>query len=175
MRIPEAFLATAANGRVFYDEYGRFTAIRNRIKSYYPEDVRIKKITARAAVMDINLQSKLLRVLQEGTVRRVGGAYEIDVDVRVLSNINIPPNEAIENNKLRRDLFYRLGVVNISIPPLRDRKDDIPLLSKHFIIQYNKKLGKNITDIDAQTLELFYAYEWPGNVRELQHAIEHDL
>lgn len=125
--------------------------------------------------MNISLQSKLLRVVQDGVVRRVGGAKEIHVDVRVLSNINIPPYQAIEENKLRRDLFYRLGVVNINLPPLRERKEDIHLLTKHFIRNLNKKLLKNVSDIDSSTLELFHAYSWPGNVRELQHAIEHAM
>jgi len=125
--------------------------------------------------MNISLQSKLLRVLQDGVVRRVGGATEIHVDVRVLSNINMPPYQAIEENRLRRDLFYRLGVVNINLPPLRKRKEDIHLLTNHFIQHLNKKLLKNICDIDATTLELFLAYDWPGNVRELHHAIEHAM
>lgn len=125
--------------------------------------------------MNPNLQSKLLRVLQDGTFRRVGGSAEIQADVRIVSNINIPPYQAIEENKLRRDLFYRLGVVNISIPPLRERKEDIPLLAKTFIIQYNKRLVKNVKDISRETLERFQNYDWPGNVRELQHAIEHAM
>ena len=125
--------------------------------------------------MNLGLQAKLLRVLQEGTVRRVGGATEISVDVRVLSNTNIPPYQAMEENKLRRDLFYRLGVVNITIPPLRERKEDIPLLVKTFIMQCNQKLERNIRDADRNVLDAFYAYDWPGNVRELQHAVEHAM
>lgn len=125
--------------------------------------------------MNINLQSKLLRVLQDGVIRRVGGMNEIQVDVRVLSNINMPPYEAIEKGFLRRDLFYRLGVVNINVPPLRERKEDIPLLAKHFIMQCNQKLVRAVRDIDEQTLARFTAYDWPGNVRELQHAIEHAM
>lgn len=125
--------------------------------------------------MNLGLQAKLLRVLQEGTVRRVGGATEISVDVRVLSNTNIPPYQAMEENKLRRDLFYRLGVVNITIPPLRERKEDIPLLVKTFIMQCNQKLERNIRDADHNVLDVFYAYDWPGNVRELQHAVEHAM
>lgn len=125
--------------------------------------------------MDISLQAKLLRVLQDGVVRRVGGMTEIRVDVRVISNINIPPYQAIAENKLRRDLYYRLGVVNIHIPPLRERKEDIALLSKHFVINYNKKLRKNVKNVSYETLEKFYQYSWPGNVRELQHAIEHAM
>ncbi|MCD8355102.1 MAG: sigma 54-interacting transcriptional regulator [Clostridia bacterium] len=125
--------------------------------------------------MNISLQAKLLRVLQDGVVRRVGGASEIQVNVRVLSNTNIPPYQAIEENKLRRDLFYRLGVVNINIPPLRERKEDIPILAKTFVMQCNKKIVRNVRDVDQNALERFYAYEWPGNVRELQHAIEHAM
>lgn len=125
--------------------------------------------------MNINLQSKLLRVLQDGVVRRVGGLSEIRVDVRVLSNVNIPPYQAIAENKLRQDLFYRLGVVNINIPPLRKRKEDIALLAKHFIIKYNKTLAKNVKNISTAVLDAFFEYDWPGNVRELQHAIEHAM
>lgn len=125
--------------------------------------------------MNLGLQAKLLRVLQEGTVRRVGGATEISVDVRMLSNTNIPPYQAMEENKLRRDLFYRLGVVNITIPPLRERKEDIPLLVKTFIMQCNQKLERNIREADRNVLDVFYAYDWPGNVRELQHAVEHAM
>lgn len=108
-------------------------------------------------------------------MRRVGGATEISVDVRVLSNTNIPPYQAMEENKLRRDLFYRLGVVNITIPPLRERKEDIPLLVKTFVMQCNQKLARNIRDADRNVLDAFYAYDWPGNVRELQHAVEHAM
>ena len=97
--------------------------------------------------MHINLQSKLLRVLQDGVIRRVGGSSEIHVDVRVLSNTNMPPYQAMEENRLRRDLFYRLGVVNINVPPLRDRKEDILLLAKHFIMQCNKKLSRTVSTI----------------------------
>jgi arginine utilization regulatory protein len=125
--------------------------------------------------MNIGLQSKLLRVLQDGVVRRVGGSTEIRVDVRVLSNINMPPDQAINENRLRRDLFYRLGVVNINLPPLRVRKDDIPLLTSNFIRQLSKKHLKNISDVNAGTMELFLAYDWPGNVRELYHVIEHAM
>lgn len=125
--------------------------------------------------MSINVQSKLLRVLQDGMIRRVGGSSEIHVDVRVLSNINMPPHQAIAEGKLRQDLFYRLGVVNITIPPLRERQGDVPLLAKHFIMQFNKKLGKNVTDLEPQTLQMLEEYDWPGNVRELQHVIEHAM
>lgn len=125
--------------------------------------------------MNLGIQSKLLRVLQDGVVRRVGGTNETHVNVRVLSNTNIPPYQAVEEKKIRQDLFYRLGVVNISIPPLRERKEDIAILAKHFILNYNKTLLKNVNKIDPDVLEIFEAYDWPGNVRELQHVIEHAM
>ncbi len=118
------------------------------------------------------LQSKLLRVIQEGHFRRVGGSKLIHVDVRFLSNMNIPPEEAVANEQLRSDLYYRLGVINITIPPLRKRKEDILILAKNFIIGLNEKMSKSILDIDENCKKLFLAYDWPGNVRELRHAIE---
>ena len=125
--------------------------------------------------MNINVQSKLLRVLQDGMIRRVGGNTELHVDVRVLSNINIPPAQALSEGKLRQDLFYRLGVVNITVPPLRERYEDIPLLAKQFIMQFNQKLEKNVTGLSETALAMCAAYPWPGNVRELQHVIEHAM
>lgn len=125
--------------------------------------------------MNISVQSKLLRVLQDGMVRRVGGVSELHVDVRVLSSINVPPYQAIAEGNLRQDLFYRLGVVNITVPPLRERREDIPLLAKQFIMEFNKKLGKNVSNLHLDTLNLFQEYQWPGNVREFQHVIEHAM
>lgn len=125
--------------------------------------------------MPLALQSKLLRVLQDGLVRRVGGSTEIHVNVRILSNINIPPQQAVREQKLRSDLLYRLGAVNLTIPPLRERTGDVPLLTKHFILEFNKKLLKNVQGMDPDVAQIFLSYGWPGNVRELQHAIEHAM
>lgn len=125
--------------------------------------------------MNVSLQPKLLRVLQDGQIRRVGGATEINVDVRVLSTLNIPPVQAIEEKKLRQDLYFRLGVVNVNIPPLRERKEDIPLLAKSFILKLNHKMLRNVQEIDDKVFSLFNSYDWPGNVRELEHAIEHAM
>lgn len=168
--IPENLL----EGLLFGTEKGAYTGSERRAGLFEQADtgtLLLDEINS----MDISLQSKLLRVLQDGVIRRVGGLSEIHVDVRVLSNINIPPYQAIAENKLRRDLFYRLGVVNINLPPLRERKEDIPLLAKSFIMRYNKALVKNVKNIDRATLGYFSAYNWPGNVRELQHAIEHAM
>ncbi|SKC39664.1 regulatory protein, Fis family [Maledivibacter halophilus] len=122
--------------------------------------------------MSMGLQSKLLRVLQEGTVRRVGAVEEIPIDVRIITNINMEPTLAIQKQKLREDLFYRLSVVYLKIPPLRQRKDDIPLLAKMFIIKYNRELSKNVSSLSPEVMDMFMKYSWPGNIREFQHSIE---
>lgn len=122
--------------------------------------------------MDINLQSKLLRATENNCVRRIGGSDLINVDVRIISTLNEDPYVAIEQNKLRQDLFYRLGVVSIYIPPLRERKGDIPILVNSFINEYNTKMNKNIKGVDTKVEDLLMEYNWPGNVRELKHIIE---
>ncbi len=122
--------------------------------------------------MPLDLQAKLLRVIQDKTVRRVGAIKTTKVDVRIIAATNIHPEKAIENNLLRKDLYYRLNVVSISIPDLKDRTDDIPRLTDYFIQKYNTLLGKNVKKIDDEVMELFMNYTWPGNVRELEHLIE---
>ncbi|WP_263365529.1 sigma-54-dependent Fis family transcriptional regulator [Edaphobacter bradus] len=117
-------------------------------------------------------QISLLRVLQEQEFERVGGNRSIHVDVRVLAATNRDLNAAIDEGGFRKDLFYRLNVFPICVPPLRDRTDDIPLLVEYFVDRYAKKAGKRIRSINKQTLQLFKSYSWPGNVRELQNVIE---
>ncbi|MDC6158365.1 sigma-54 interaction domain-containing protein [Bacillus albus] len=118
------------------------------------------------------LQAKLLRAIQEKTIRRVGGTQEKEIDVRIIATINEDPLEAITHNRLREDLYYRLSVVTLCLPPLRERKEDIPDLVQHFIEKYNIQFGLSVTDIDVHVREFLYAYDWPGNVRELEHIIE---
>ncbi|TYP55433.1 sigma-54 interaction domain-containing protein [Thermosediminibacter litoriperuensis] len=125
--------------------------------------------------MDIELQAKLLRVLQDGVIRRVGGVRTTVVDVRVIASTNEPPRKAIERKLLREDLYYRLNVISLKIPPLRERKEDIPLLVEHFIKLYNKQLGKNVKGVSPGVMELFMNYRWPGNVRELKSIIENAM
>lgn len=122
--------------------------------------------------MPINLQAKLLRVLQEGYVRRLGGKRDIPINVKIIATTNENPQEAIKKGSLRSDLFYRLNVIYINIPPLKDRREDIPILADHFIKKYNKILGKSIVGISDNVLELFLDYNWPGNIRELENIIE---
>lgn len=122
--------------------------------------------------MDLNLQSKLLRVTENNHFRRVGGRNLINVDVRLISTLNEEANHLLETGRIRDDLFYRLGVIIIEIPPVRERKEDIPLLVDYFIHEYNKKMDKNIKGISKDVMELFMDYNWPGNVREIKHIIE---
>ncbi|MBO0960514.1 sigma 54-interacting transcriptional regulator [Neobacillus sp. MM2021_6] len=122
--------------------------------------------------LNLNLQAKLLRVLQEKTIRRIGDTKDTPVDVRVIANINEDPIDAIANNHLRKDLYYRLGVVTIFIPPLRERKEDIPLLVQHFIEKYNERFQMNVKGLHEEVSQSFLEYDWHGNVRELEHIIE---
>jgi arginine utilization regulatory protein len=122
--------------------------------------------------LNLTLQAKLLRVLQEKTIRRIGDTKDTPVDVRVIANINEDPIDAIANNHLRKDLYYRLGVVSIFIPPLRDRKEDIPLLVQDFIKKYNELFQMNVKGLRDDVMRSFQEYEWFGNVRELEHIIE---
>lgn len=122
--------------------------------------------------MSASLQAKLLRVLQEGYVRRIGDVKDITVDARIIATTNEEPNEAVKRGAIRKDLFYRLSVVNITIPPLRDRKEDIPLFVKEFVEKYNEEFSKDVWDISKEVYDSFLRYEWPGNVRELKNYVE---
>lgn len=122
--------------------------------------------------MGLPLQAKLLRVLQEGFIRRLGGLTDIPCDVRIIATTNEEPIKAIERNALRKDLYYRLNVISIRIPPLRERKKDIPLLAEHFIKKYNLVLQKDVWDVSNEVKNSFMQYNWPGNVRELENIIE---
>ena len=117
-------------------------------------------------------QSKLLRMLQEQEFERVGGEQTIKVNVRVIAATNKSLVSAIKDGKFRIDLFYRLKVVSIYLPPLRERRDDIPLLANHFLDIYNKSTGKQVEGITSEAMKLLGKYSWPGNVRELENTIQ---
>jgi two-component system, NtrC family, response regulator AtoC len=121
------------------------------------------------------LQVKLLRALQEGEIRRLGGTGTRSVDVRVVSATNRDLEEAIREGEFREDLFYRLAVVSIDLPPLRHRPEEIPLLLQHFIERGRERLGIEVDGIDADALELLTEYPWPGNIRELENVVERAL
>jgi len=121
------------------------------------------------------LQVKLLRVVQEKTFRRIGGAEDIKVDTRIISATNKDLEKSVMEGAFREDLYYRLNVIPLHIPPLRQRKEDIPLLTKYFIEKYSREFGKEIKQISAYALELLLEYEFPGNIRELENIIERSI
>jgi arginine utilization regulatory protein len=125
--------------------------------------------------MSLELQAKLLRVIQEKKIRRVGASREVPIDVKFISTCNIPPSQALEQNKIRMDLFYRLAVVVIEIPPLRQRKSDIALLCRYFLDQWADRTKQPSVDISDAVDEMFIRYPWPGNVRELEHTLKSSL
>jgi transcriptional regulator with PAS, ATPase and Fis domain len=118
------------------------------------------------------LQAKLLRVLQEREIERVGGTRGVKVDVRVIAATNVDLKKAVSNQAFREDLYYRLNVLPIHVPPLRDRREDIPLLAEHFIRKYNREFKKYVDHLSPEALVALQDYPWPGNVRELQNVIE---
>ncbi|MDO4545398.1 MAG: sigma 54-interacting transcriptional regulator [Bacillota bacterium] len=122
--------------------------------------------------MSYGMQAKLLKALEEQKIRRLGGRKDISFDVRVVCASNEDPEELVEQGVLRADLYYRIGVVKLVIPPLRKRPEDIPLLTEHFIRHYNRKMGRQIKGMNLKALELFSQWRWPGNVRELKNAVE---
>lgn len=125
--------------------------------------------------LPLDTQIALLRILQEREFERLGGKHTIPVDVRVIAATNRDLEDAITHGKFRSDLFYRLNVFPIVVPPLRERKDDIPMLLEYFVGRYAKKVSKKFSRIDNRTLELFLSYDWPGNIRELQNVVERSV
>jgi len=122
--------------------------------------------------MELGIQAKILKAIEEKKIRRVGGQSCIHIDVRIISAMNADPIKVINDGLLRSDLYYRLGVVQIKLPPLKDRQEDINLLTNYFIKKYNHEMNKNITGISKIAEKAFYNYSWPGNIRELKNAIE---
>ncbi|RJP21594.1 MAG: sigma-54-dependent Fis family transcriptional regulator [Candidatus Omnitrophota bacterium] len=123
--------------------------------------------------MSAGAQQRLLRILQDGELERVGSNTTIHVDVRVLAATNKDLQQCIAENKFREDLYYRLRVVQIHLAPLRERREDIPILAQSFLERYSEETGKELQQFDHDVIEFFLSYPWPGNVRELQHAVEH--
>ena len=122
-----------------------------------------------------SVQGKLLRVIQDGSFERLGSSQTRKIDVRIIASTNRDLEKEVRNGRFRQDLFYRLNVFPIIIPPLRDRKEDIPLLVEAFVARYGRKLGKKITAIPKEVMRLLKEYPWPGNIRELESVIEGSL
>jgi two-component system response regulator PilR (NtrC family) len=141
----KGLLEVAEKGSIFLDEIGEMSAV---------------------------MQVKLLRVLQERRFRRVGGLEELQADIRVIAATNQDLPKRIAEGLFREDLFYRINVIPIALPALRDRREDIPLLAEHFLAMYNEQMGKQITGISHEAMALLTEYDWPGNIRELENAVE---
>jgi two-component system response regulator PilR (NtrC family) len=141
----KGLLEVAERGSVFLDEIGEMSAV---------------------------MQVKLLRVLQERRFRRVGGLEEMQADIRIIAATNQDLTRLISEGRFREDLFYRINVIPISLPPLRERQEDIPLIAEHFLVQYNEQMGKAIASISHQAMVLLQRHEWPGNIRELENVME---
>jgi two-component system, NtrC family, response regulator PilR len=118
------------------------------------------------------MQVKLLRVLQERRFRRVGGLEEMQADVRIIAATNQDLTRLISEGRFREDLFYRINVIPISLPPLRERREDISLIAEHFLVKYNEQMGKEIVGISHQAMSLLQQHDWPGNIRELENVME---
>jgi DNA-binding NtrC family response regulator len=166
-----AISPTLIESELFGHERGSFTGADKRRVGYFEEAMGGTLFLDEITEMGPELQVKLLRVLENRTLRRVGGSSELKVDVRLISATNRDPQEAMAEKKLREDLYYRLNVFPIALPPLTDRRDDIPLLAEHFrkLIEEQEKAG--VTGWDPGALEMLNSYDWPGNVRELRNIV----
>jgi two-component system response regulator PilR (NtrC family) len=141
----KGLVEVAERGTVFLDEIGEMSAV---------------------------MQVKLLRVLQERKFRRVGGLEEMQADIRVIAATNQDLARLVADGRFREDLFYRINVIPIHLPPLRERREDIPLLAQHFLAKYSEQMGKDVSGVSHEALELMTRYDWPGNIRELENTIE---
>jgi len=166
--MPEGLVESA----LFGHEKGAFTGAFRRVEGAFERANRGTLLLDEVTEMRIDLQGKLLRVLQEQEFERVGGSVTIAVDVRIIATSNRDIEQAVERGEFRRDLYYRLSVLPILIPPLRDRPEDVPILAHHFARRAAPELNRTITNIAPDAIALLQRYEWPGNVRELQHAVE---
>jgi DNA-binding NtrC family response regulator len=166
--IPETLLES----EIFGHEKGAFTGASDRRQGCFELADRGTLFLDEIGEMTPATQVKLLRVLQERTFRRLGGRGEQSVDVRVIAATNVEPLEAVAKGKLREDLFYRLNVFSFRLPPLRERKEDLPLLIQSFINEFNTRNQKSIAGVDHQAMRVLEHYAWPGNVRELRNVIE---
>ena len=163
---------TLLESELFGHEKGAFTGAIARRAGAFELAHRGTLFLDEIAEMTPATQAKLLRVLQERSFRPVGGAREQTVDIRVIAATNLDPAEAVRQGRLREDLFYRLNVFLITLPPLRDRKDDVPLLAQAFIRDFNERHRRSVAGVSDDAMRVLERYHWPGNVRELRNVIE---
>lgn len=166
-----ALPANLLESMLFGSVKGSFTGAENRPGLFEMADggtLFLDEINS----MPLELQAKLLRAIQNNNIRRVGATNTIDVNVRIIAAFNEDIEDILNSGKMRRDLFYRLNVITLIVPELKDRRSDIPLLVEYFIDKYNKDMNKYIRGLSDEVMDIFMNYDWPGNVRELEHAIE---
>lgn len=161
-----------AESELFGHEKGAFTGAIKDTKGRFEWADGGTLLLDEIGEMGLGLQAKLLRVLQEKEFQRVGSSESIMVDVRIIATTNRNLKEEVEKGTFREDLFYRLNVVPILLPSLKERKEDIPLLAEHFLLKYTKENKKNIKGFSDEVIDIFMEYDWPGNVRELENMIE---
>ena len=166
--IPDELLES----ELFGHERGAFTDAKKEKKGLFELSNGGTMFLDEIGDMKMAMQAKLLRVLQEKNFKRVGGTKQINVDVRIVAATNKDLEQGITEGGFRDDLYYRLNVVQIVSPPLRERQDDVLLLSKHFINEFNRDFNKSVTKIHPDAEKLLLSYSWPGNVRELRNVLE---
>ena len=166
--LPEALLESELFGHMRGSFTGADTNKKGLLELAERGTVFLDEIGEMSAVMQV----KLLRVLQERKFRRVGGLEEMQADIRVITATNQDLTKAVAESRFREDLFYRINVIGIHLPPLRERREDIPLLAEHFLTKYSEQMGKAIGAVSHEALDALQRYDWPGNIRELENAIE---
>jgi DNA-binding NtrC family response regulator len=167
-----SLVETLIESELFGHVRGAFTGALSTKKGLFEEADGGTLFLDEVSNLSLSMQTKLLRFLQEHEIKRVGGMESIKVDVRVIAATNQPLEPLVKNGKFREDLFDRINVVSITLPPLRERKDDVLLLANHFLHKFSEENKKSISHISPEALEILLQYSWPGNVRELEHTIE---
>jgi DNA-binding NtrC family response regulator len=166
--LPEGLLESELFGHV----RGAFTDAHQNKKGLFEAAHRGTLFLDEVAETSSAMQVKLLRALQDRKIRRVGGTAEVEVDVRLIAATNRALEALVREGRFREDLYYRLNVIPIRIPPLRERREDIPLLAEHFLARFNREMKKNVAKISSEAMSRLASYDWPGNVRELENVIE---
>jgi two-component system response regulator PilR (NtrC family) len=166
--MPESLLESELFGHV----RGAFTDAHQNKKGLFEVAHRGTLFLDEVGETPMPMQVKLLRALQEKRVRRLGGTDEIETDVRIVVATNNPLEELVRLRRFREDLFYRLNVIPIRMPPLRERREDIPMLAEHFLKRYSEQMGKSLVKISSEAMQALVRYSWPGNVRELENIVE---
>jgi two-component system, NtrC family, response regulator PilR len=169
--LPEQLLESELFGHM----RGSFTGAATNKKGLLEVGDRGTVFLDEIAEMTPMVQVKLLRVLQERRFRRLGGLEEVETDIRIIAATNRDLGQLVAEQKFREDLFYRINVIPIHLPPLRDRREDIPLLAEHFLARFREQMGKKVIGISGEAMRFLESYHWPGNIRELENVIERAL